>query len=66
MSSHIRSAITLYSSKDSDVVPVERRDLEGVARILGYLPGHGSELENDFLRVSRQARQVFERLFYPA
>ncbi len=66
VSSHIRSAITLYSSKDSDVVPVERRDLEGVARILGYLPGHGSELENDFLRVSRQARQVFERLFYPA
>lgn len=66
VSSHIRSANTLYSSKDSDVLPVERRDLEGVARILGYSPGRGSELENDFLRVSRQARQIFERLFYPA
>jgi glutamate-ammonia-ligase adenylyltransferase len=46
-------------------VPMDRRELEGIARILAYPAGRGSDLENDYLRITRQSRQVFERIFYP-
>lgn len=65
ISSHIRSATTLSTSRGSDLVPLERRQLEGVARILAYPTGRGAELENDYLRITRRSRQVFERLFFP-
>jgi glutamate-ammonia-ligase adenylyltransferase len=64
-SSRVRSATTLFTGKGSDVVPVDRRQLEGIARILAYPAGRGAELENDYLRITRQSRQVFERIFYP-
>lgn len=66
LSSRIRSATTLFTGKGSDVIPVDRVALEGIARLIGYPAGRGSELENDYLRVTRQSRQVFERLFYPS
>jgi glutamate-ammonia-ligase adenylyltransferase len=66
ISSHIRSATTLFTSRGSDVVPLDRRQLEGVARILAYPAGRGVDLENDYLRITRRSRQVFERLFFPA
>ena len=66
ISSHIRSATTMSTSRGSDVVPLDRRELEGVARILGYPAGRGADLENDYLRITRRSRQVFERLFFPA
>jgi glutamate-ammonia-ligase adenylyltransferase len=66
LSSRIRSATTLYLGKGSDVVPLDRPTLEGIARLLAYQAGRGTELENDYLRVTRQSRQVFERIFYPA
>lgn len=64
--SRIRSAITLYTGKNSDVLPTDRRELEGIARVLAYPAGSGSELENDYLRITRRARLVFESNFYPA
>jgi len=66
LASRIRSAVTLYSGKGSDVLPLDRRELEGIARILGYPAGKGAELENDYLRATRKSRAVFERIFYPA
>lgn len=66
IASRVRSAITLFTGKGSDVLPLDRTELEGIARILAYPAGRGSELENDYLRITRQARQVFERLFFPA
>ena len=65
LSSRIRSATTLFTGKGSDVVPLDRPALEGIARLLAYPAGRGTELENDYLRVTRQSRQVFERIFYP-
>jgi len=65
ISSRIRSATTLFTSRGSDLVPLDRRQLEGIARIVGYPAGRGTELENDYLRITRRSRQVFERLFYP-
>ncbi|MFB2581928.1 bifunctional [glutamine synthetase] adenylyltransferase/[glutamine synthetase]-adenylyl-L-tyrosine phosphorylase [Herbiconiux sp. P15] len=62
--SRARSAMTLWTNKTSDVLPTDRRQLEGVARLLEYPPGSASELEDDYLGKTRRSRAVFERLFY--
>jgi glutamate-ammonia-ligase adenylyltransferase len=64
--SRARSALTLWTSKTADVLPTDRIQLEGVARIMDYPPGSASRLEDDYLRTTRLARQVFERRFYGA
>jgi glutamate-ammonia-ligase adenylyltransferase len=64
LASRARSAMTLWTSKTSDVLPTDRQQLEGVARLLEYPPGSASRLEEDYLRVTRLARQVFEKRFY--
>jgi glutamate-ammonia-ligase adenylyltransferase len=62
--SRARSAMTLWTNKTSDVLPTDRRQLEGVARLMEYPPGSATQLEEDYLGVTRRARAVFERLFY--
>ncbi|QEO13052.1 bifunctional [glutamine synthetase] adenylyltransferase/[glutamine synthetase]-adenylyl-L-tyrosine phosphorylase [Agromyces intestinalis] len=62
--SRARSALTLWLDRTTDVLPVDRVQLEGVARIMGYPPGSASRLEHDYLGVTRRARAVFEREFY--
>jgi len=64
LASRARSAITLWTSKTSDVLPTDRLQLEGIARMLEYPPGSASVLEEDYLRATRRARRVFERRFY--
>jgi glutamate-ammonia-ligase adenylyltransferase len=64
LASRARSAMTLWTSKTADVLPTDRQQLDGVARLLEYPPGSASRFEEDYLRVTRLARQVFERLFY--
>ncbi|MDQ1530194.1 MAG: [glutamine synthetase] adenylyltransferase / [glutamine synthetase]-adenylyl-L-tyrosine [Microbacteriaceae bacterium] len=63
LASRVRSAITLWTNRTSDLLPTDRSQLEGIARILEYPPGSASVLEEDVLRVTRRARAVFERLF---
>jgi hypothetical protein len=62
--SRARSAVTLWANKSSDVLPSDRKALDGIARLLEYPPGSASLLEEDYLGVTRRARAVFERLFY--
>ena len=64
LASRIRSANVIWSGKASDLLPSSRRDLEAVARWCGYEPGQAGVLEEDYLRVSRRARAVFDRVFY--
>jgi glutamate-ammonia-ligase adenylyltransferase len=64
--SRTRSALVLWSGKTTDVLPVDRVQLEGIARLMEYPPGSASQLEDDYLGVTRRARQVFEREFYGA
>lgn len=64
LASRARSALTLWLERTTDVLPVERTQLEGVARIMGYPPGSATRLEHDYLAVTRRARAVFERGFY--
>jgi glutamate-ammonia-ligase adenylyltransferase len=66
IASRARSALTLWSARTADVLPSDRGQLEGVARLMGYPAGGASRLEDDYLRTTRLARQVFERGFYDA
>jgi glutamate-ammonia-ligase adenylyltransferase len=45
-------------------LPTERRQLEGIARILEYPKGGAAMLETDYLASTRRSRTVFEKLFY--
>jgi glutamate-ammonia-ligase adenylyltransferase len=66
IASRARSAMTLWTAKTADVLPTDRLQLDGVARLLEYPPGSATRLEEDYLRTTRLARQVFEKRFYGA
>jgi glutamate-ammonia-ligase adenylyltransferase len=63
-SSRVRAAAVLWWGKRSDVLPVDRRQLDGMARILEYPPFSASALEQDYLAITRRSRAVFERIFF--
>ncbi|WP_187978217.1 bifunctional [glutamine synthetase] adenylyltransferase/[glutamine synthetase]-adenylyl-L-tyrosine phosphorylase [Mycetocola sp. JXN-3] len=62
--SRVRSAMTLWLNRTTDVLPRDRDQLEGIARILEYPAGSAGDLEQDYLRITRRSRAVFEQLFY--
>ncbi|MEN9342643.1 MAG: hypothetical protein RIR24_230 [Actinomycetota bacterium] len=64
LASRIRSAAVLWGNRKTDVLPTDRRHLEGIARILEYPAGSASTLESDYLASTRRSRAVFERLFF--
>jgi len=64
LASRVRSAAVLWTNKNNDVLPNDRRQLEGISRILNYPPHSASQLEQDYLAATRRARAVFERLFF--
>ncbi len=64
LASRWRNAAVLWRGRPVDGLPVDVRDLDGVARIVGYQPGEGHRAEDDYLRLTRRARQVVERVFY--
>jgi glutamate-ammonia-ligase adenylyltransferase len=64
LASRARSAMTLWTSRTADVLPTDRQQLDGVARLLEYPPGSASRFEEDYLRATRLARKVFEQRFY--
>ncbi|WP_460795577.1 bifunctional [glutamine synthetase] adenylyltransferase/[glutamine synthetase]-adenylyl-L-tyrosine phosphorylase [Microbacterium sp. GXF0217] len=64
LASRLRSAITLLTGQTSDVLPADRRQLDGIGRLLGYPDRSATDVEEDYLGVTRRARRVFEELFY--
>ena len=64
LSSRLRSGITLLTGQTSDILPADRRQLDALARLLGYPPRSATPLEEDYLAVTRRARRTFEQLFY--
>ena len=62
--SRVRSAMVLWSNRTADVLPTDRQQLDGIARLLEYPPHSATQLEEDYLGVTRRARAVFERGFY--
>jgi len=64
LAGRLRSANTLLSGQTSDLLPTDRRQLDGIGRILEYPPHSATQLEQDWLGTARRARKVFDRLFY--
>lgn len=64
LASRIRGAITLWGNGGSDVLPTDRYDLDGIARLLGYPAGSAARLEEDYLSTTRRSRSTFERIFF--
>jgi glutamate-ammonia-ligase adenylyltransferase len=62
--SRLRNAVVLWRGRATDVLPNGRRDLEGVARLLGYPAGSASQVEEDLRRRARRARTVVEEIVY--
>ncbi len=62
--SRVRNAVTLARGKSSDQLPDDVRERVAVASILGYPPGNTDEMVNDYLRMTRLARGVVERVFW--
>jgi glutamate-ammonia-ligase adenylyltransferase len=64
LASRLRNAVVLYRGRPSDSLPTGVRELDGVARLVGYPPGSAGRLDDDYQRITRRARNVVERLFY--
>ena len=64
LATKIRGGNVLRGVRQSDLLPTLRDALEAVARWSGYTPGSARQLEEDYLRVTRNARKVYERLFF--
>ena len=65
LASRIRAATVLWSGKPGDVLPTNARDLAAIARLSGADGNAGpAAFEERYLRVTRQARSVFETRFY--
>ena len=62
--SRVRNAVTLARGKPSDSLPGSAVELRAVAAILGYAEGSTDEMVNDYLRVTRLAHGVVERVFW--
>ena len=64
MATRIRNAIMLVRARPGDSLPRDPRDLAAVAQICGYNAGETSRFSDDYLRRTRQARNVVDRLFW--
>ena len=62
--SRVRNAITLVLNKGSDQLPSDPRTLTAMAAVLGYPPGGTDEMVNDYLRTTRRASAVVDRVFW--
>ncbi len=62
--SRVRNAVTLVRGKSSDQLPRDSRERAATASVLGYPHGESDRMVNDYLRVTRQAHDVVERIFW--
>ncbi len=62
--SRARNAVTQVRGKAVDQMPRDTTEKAAVAYILGYAPGESDEMVNDYLRATRRARQVVDRVFW--
>jgi glutamate-ammonia-ligase adenylyltransferase len=54
----------LVRGKPAVSLPSSGRELDGVARSLGWPASSQGDFLDDYRRTTRRARSVFERLFY--
>ena len=64
MAGEVRDASMLWRGRATDSIPTDPLDREGVSRAMGRPAGAGAELTEEYLRRSRRARAVVERVFF--
>jgi [glutamine synthetase] adenylyltransferase / [glutamine synthetase]-adenylyl-L-tyrosine phosphorylase len=62
--SRVRNAVTLVRGRPADQLPRDARERAAVAAVLGYAPGESDLMLNDYLRTTRRAHAVVEKLFW--
>ncbi|WP_107772835.1 bifunctional [glutamine synthetase] adenylyltransferase/[glutamine synthetase]-adenylyl-L-tyrosine phosphorylase [Nocardioides sediminis] len=62
--SRLRNAVTLVRGRPSDQLPRDARERAAVAAVLGYDPGSSDVMVNDYLRTTRRAHAVVEKVFW--
>jgi glutamate-ammonia-ligase adenylyltransferase len=62
--SRIRNAVVLMRGKPAASMVEHAGERAGVAHLLGYGMEHSERMMDDYLRTTRHARQVVERIFY--
>lgn len=62
--SRVRNAVTLVRGRPSDQLPTNVTERRAVAAILGYPPDASDEMVNDYLRITRHAHGIVERVFW--
>lgn len=64
LASRLRNTIMLVRNRASDQIPSDPHDVAAVALLLGYGRNEASLLLDDYLRTTRHAAGVVERLFW--
>ena len=62
--SRIRNAVMLYRSKAAESMVEQASERAGVAYLMGYGVDQTELMMDDYLRTTRQARKVVERIFW--
>ncbi|MFC7724819.1 bifunctional [glutamine synthetase] adenylyltransferase/[glutamine synthetase]-adenylyl-L-tyrosine phosphorylase [Nocardioides sp. GCM10028917] len=62
--SRVRNAVTLVRGRPADQLPRDSRERAAVAQVLGYPQGASDQMVNDYLRTTRRAHAVVERVFW--
>ena len=62
--SRMRNVAMLVRGKPSEQLAHDHHELASLALLLGYPPGEADRLANDYLRVTRRAHAVVERVFW--
>lgn len=64
LATRIRNGLALARARSTDLLPVDRGELEALARLLGMTAGSARDLEEHYLAATRRARRVFDRRLY--
>jgi glutamate-ammonia-ligase adenylyltransferase len=62
--SRVRNAVVLMRGKPAESMVEQSEERAGVAHLLGYGQQHSERMIDDYLRATRHARQVVERIFW--
>lgn len=62
--SRVRNAVTLVRGRPAEQLPRDAREKAAVAAVLGYAPGTSDLMLNDYLRTTRRAHAVVEKVFW--
>lgn len=64
LASRIRNAIMLVRARPSDAIPLDARDVDAIGHLLGYQGKSSSAVLDDYLRATRRASKVVQKLFW--